>query len=337
MSGIITYDKPFKTHEEQLAILSSRNITIADHDFALKALRGLSYYTLINGYKNTFLSIQGTDMFVEGTRFEDLYTLHTIDTNLNSIILKYILVVEQYLKTRLSYIVSKNYGVYTDTNDFTNRNPSDYLCRNYYRSNGGRNNVLKQLKESLTSDRINDSVAHYANTKNHIPPWILVTNITFGLSIKWYEILKATDRDQLSSEFISDTCLSIEQKKEFLTIALDLLREYRNKIAHGNRTFNVSNLPVLPKNQLLTLTHGNLSEAEYNAGVGKSDVCAVIFACFILIDDRYMLANFLNDLQYVLTPYSGITMNGKTIFEIFRLPDNIFHRLQDIMQKRFFN
>lgn len=335
MSGNITYDKPFKTHEEQLAILASRNIAISDHDFALTALKGLSYYTLINGYKNTFLSIRGTDMFVEGTRFEDLYTLHTIDTNLNSIILKYILLIEQYLKTKLSYIVSQNYGVYTDTSDFSNRNPSDYLCRNYYRSVGGRNDILKQLKESLTSGRINDSVAHYANTKNHIPPWILVTNITFGLAIKWYEILKANDRDYLCTEFISDTRLSIEQKKEFLTIALDLLKEYRNKIAHGSRTFNVPNLPVLPKHQLLTLSHGNLSSKEYNAGIGKSDVCAVIFACFILIDDRYMLANFLNDLQYVLTPYAGITMNGKTIFEIFKLPDNIFHRLQDIMTKKF--
>lgn len=82
------YDKPFKTYDEQLSIMESRNIIINDRDFARRILSSLSYYTIINGYKNTFLSIPGTDNFSEGTNFNDLYTLHMIDTNLNTIILK---------------------------------------------------------------------------------------------------------------------------------------------------------------------------------------------------------------------------------------------------------
>ncbi len=53
MSGII-YDKPFKTYDEQIKILLSRNINIPDYDFARMVLSSLSYYTIINGYKDTF-------------------------------------------------------------------------------------------------------------------------------------------------------------------------------------------------------------------------------------------------------------------------------------------
>lgn len=102
-----TYDKPFKTIDEQIEILQSRNIVIDDLEFARLVLNSLSYYTIINRYKNSFLSIPGTDLFAEGTKFEELYTLHIIDTSLNSLIFKNILFVERYLKTRLSYMISK--------------------------------------------------------------------------------------------------------------------------------------------------------------------------------------------------------------------------------------
>lgn len=306
------YDKPFKTYDEQLSIMESRNIIINDRDFARRILSSLSYYTIINGYKNTFLSIPGTDNFSEGTNFNDLYTLHMIDTNLNTIILKNILFVERYLKTRISYIVSEKYGVYTDTSDLSNCQVIDYLCRdNYSRSSMGRNNILKRIKQTLTSDRINESIAHYANDKNHIPAWILVTNLTFGLTIKWYSILKNEDKTRLSNEFINNPDISIQDKKEFLSISLSLLKEYRNGIAHSNRTFNILGLPVLPKRQLLALSNEILTPKEYNNNLGKSDLFAVILSCFILIDDRYILTNFLSDLMYTLNPYKDTTMNNK--------------------------
>lgn len=335
MSEII-YDKPFKTYDEQIKILLSRNINIPDYDFARMVLSSLSYYTIINGYKDTFLSIPGTDSFIEGTNFNDLYTLHMIDTNISSIVFKNILFVEQYLKTKIAYLVSEQYGVYTNPKDLSNRNPEDYLCRNNYgRSDRGRNNILRQLKETLSSDRINDSVAHYANIRNHIPPWILVTNITFGLTIKWYNILSSSDKTRICSEFLQTPDLSINEKKEFISISLDLLRRYRNKIAHGNRIFNLSGLPALPKKQLLNLSHNALSSDEYNKNIGKSDLFAVILTCFILIDNRYILTNFMRDLIYTLNPYANIHMNGKSTLKILGLPNDLFDRLDTLHRQKF--
>ncbi len=334
MIDSIPFDKPFKTYDEQILILKSRNIVIDNPDFAKRILSSLSYYTIINGYKNTFLSVPQSENFSDGTTFEDLYTLHIIDTNLNSIILKYILFTERYLKTRLSYLVSEKYGVYTDTNDMTNTNPSDYLCRDYY-GGAGRNNILKRVKEVLTSPNLNQSVAHYANDKNHIPPWILVTAMPLGLTIKWYTILKPIDKQTICEQFIGSDGLSIEEKKEFILKSFNLLREFRNNIAHGNRTFSVGNLPVLPKSALLSLAYENISVAEYNAGHGKNDTYAIILICFILLNDRYLLTNFLRDLEYTLMPYQNSIVNQKSIFEIFRLPNDIFDRLNRMIVKRF--
>lgn len=330
MNSNNTFDKPFKTYEEQIKILESRKIKISNPDFTKQVLSSLSYYTIINGYKNTFLLVPGSDDFIEGTTFDGLYTLHIIDSNLNSIILKYILFVERYLKTRLSYLVSQNYGVYTDPVDFTNTNPADYLCRNYYRGRG-KNNILKSIKEVLSSPSINNSVAHYANDKNHIPAWILVTTIPFGLTIKWYSILSSTDKQSICEEFLPTTELTIDEKKEFITTAFSLLRKYRNNIAHGNRTFSVTNLPVLPKKALLSLSKGATSAEEYNAGYGKNDLFAVILICFILINDRYLLINFLTDLNYTLMPYENILINGKTIYETFKLPNDLTERLEKMI------
>lgn len=328
------FDKPFKSIDEQIEILQQRNIIITDIDFARSVLNSLSYYTIVNGYKNSFLSITGTDLFAPGTRFEELYTLHILDTRLNSIIFKNILYVERYLKTRLSYIISQNYGVYTDFNDLSNSNTNDYLYRGYYsRSTGQKDNILRSIKKSILSPRKNFMMEHYLTTKNHIPPWIVTTNIPLGLAIQWYTILKQDDKTSISNQFLQPDKISIDAKKEFLKKAFSLLKEYRNNIAHGNRTFNTLARSVLPKNQLLILAPEMISEFEYNSGIGQKDLFAVVLSIFILIDDTYLLSNFFNDLKYVLSPYNQITIANKSIYNTFNLPDDIFERIERYLTK----
>ena len=171
-------------------------------------------------------------------------------------------------------------------------------------------------------------------TKNHIPPWILVTGITFGSVVKWYSIMKSADKEEVCNYFIPSTVLTIEEKKEFVIDSFSLLREYRNKIAHSSRTFNTSNLPVLPKKQLLLLSSGILSEEEYNRGSGKSDLYGVIIACIILLDDKYLMSNFLLDLIYTLRDYQDREMNVNPIFEILGIPVDIFEKLKFLIESK---
>ena len=78
-----------------------------------------------------------------------------------------------------------------------------------------------------------------------------------------------------------------------------------------------------------------MSSGEYNKNIGKSDLFAVILTCFILIDNRYILTNFMSDLIYTLNPYVNIRMNGKSILEILELPNDLFNRLDDLHKQKF--
>ena len=52
---------PFKTYAQMIEIMRKRHIVIEDTVFAKMALENFSYYSLVNGYKNTFLQIPKTD------------------------------------------------------------------------------------------------------------------------------------------------------------------------------------------------------------------------------------------------------------------------------------
>lgn len=117
------------------------------------------------------MQVPNSDSFIPGTNFNELYTLHLVDTALNNIIFKYILFLEKALKSRLSYIVAEKYGVYTDPADFRCSQDNDYLCKKNYSSSGGkRTNVLRSLKERISRDAKNPIMQHYLNDKNHVPP-----------------------------------------------------------------------------------------------------------------------------------------------------------------------
>ena len=49
-------EKEFKTIDEQIEILKSRNIIVGNYDKAYKILEKNNYYYLINGYKDLFLN-----------------------------------------------------------------------------------------------------------------------------------------------------------------------------------------------------------------------------------------------------------------------------------------
>lgn len=321
-----------------IQILEDRHITIKDKDLAIGALENFSYYGLINGYKDTFLQVPGSDDFITGTTFEQLYTLHIIDTALNSILLRYILFLERALKSRLSYLVSDNYGVYTDWQDATCNNTADYLCKNYYsNSNGNRINTLKSLKDCIKEPKKNPSIIHYRDNKNHIPPWILTTNVPYGLAIQWYSILRGTDKDTICDSFITPGLLAPDQTKEFVKKAFDLTKEYRNKIAHGNRTFSIISLPQLPKHQLLSLTYNFVSSMEYDSKMGQDDTLAVLLALIVMLNDSYLVSNLITELTALLSPYveANTQINGKSILEIFGFPTDFFTRLQILYNNKF--
>ena len=326
------FDKPFMTYDELINLMKLRGIEVADYDFALSALQNHSYYTIVNGYKHIFNFYDNNIK----TRFEDIYTLYTLDSSINNIIFKYILLVERGLKSRLSYQVAKNYGVYTSWKDLDYEHPdlsdtNDYLCMRFYsNSNNTRFNTLKLLKKTFVEKWQSAPLKHYKKTKNHIPPWILCTSITFGKALMWYGILRNNDKAAICASYFKPYDLSIDSQKDLLKKSLSLLREYRNLIAHGSRIFPDNSLPHLPKDVILSLFTDVLTPIEYNRKIGQCDTLAIILALFLLLVDKYSTQNFLSELYSTLLPYKDFAINDKYAFELLNLPVDILLKLSSL-------
>lgn len=72
-----------------------------------------NYYNLINGYKDLFLdkSYTGPDeKYLVGTNFFEIYALYLFDRELRNIFMRYILEIENNVKSVLSHEFYRNYG-----------------------------------------------------------------------------------------------------------------------------------------------------------------------------------------------------------------------------------
>lgn len=163
-----------KTYEEQLNILKSRNLKILNERKAKKILSIESYYALINGYKDIFLESFKSEIYQENVYFENIFMLFNFDRELRMILLKYILIVERTIKTKISYHFSMKYDdKYLNANnfDYNNRRKSLQILRLIYN--------MSKVKRIYSE--VNSSIYHYQKIHDKIPLWVLVEKLNFGI------------------------------------------------------------------------------------------------------------------------------------------------------------
>ena len=102
-----------------------------------------NYYSIINGYKDPFLDkdamkSSADDVYMEGTRFERLYSLFEFDRELRQITFSYLIQAEAALKTATVYAFCESH-----------RACSDYLNRSSFCS---ARDMLKLLEVALPGD-----------------------------------------------------------------------------------------------------------------------------------------------------------------------------------------
>lgn len=92
-------------------------------------MQTISYYSLINAYSPLFVTVNGN--YENAVNFNDFYLCYKYDTRLKNILFKYIILIEQSLKTNLSAIIAKNYGVQEPTKFREFINHKGNLIRGY--------------------------------------------------------------------------------------------------------------------------------------------------------------------------------------------------------------
>ena len=79
-------DKQFKNLDEQLEIFKYKGLIIEDEEFAKTVLLRENYF-FINGYRHLFMKSANNKRYIEGTTFEELYSLFLFDRQFRNIIL----------------------------------------------------------------------------------------------------------------------------------------------------------------------------------------------------------------------------------------------------------
>lgn len=102
--------KVFLNYDQQIEKLKNeKNLLIDNEAYAKEILKQTSYYSLIGGYKDIFKN-PTTKKYKDGTRFEDIVELYYFDELLRQLFLRYIINVENGIKSQVSYYFTEKNG-----------------------------------------------------------------------------------------------------------------------------------------------------------------------------------------------------------------------------------
>lgn len=292
MSGM-AFDKNFKTLDEQITILEYKGLKIEDKTYAKRVLLRENYFFL-NGYRHLFLKSANEKRFIEGTTFEEVYSLFLFDRAFRNIIFKNLLIIENSIKSIIAYQLSKKYGY----------KESDYLkARNFthiHQKSRQVNDLIKKMKRQV---RINApqhaATMHYVNNYGYIPLWVLVKVLSFGIVGELYSVLKREDQDSIAEVYGIDA--------ETLQNYLPILANYRNLCAHEDIVFENRTQRHLEETVYHKLLKLEKVEGEYVQGIND------IFALVIIIKQLLTETEFKNLTEEIKHILENLEYNLKTI------------------------
>lgn len=327
-------DHPFKSYDDQKYKLENEKKLIIDNPELLDmSLKNYSYYTIVNGYKDLFLdpkhSRNNKEIFKEGTTFSMLYQAHWIDITMSNLLFKYTLLVEKKLKTRVSYLIARNYGV----------READYLNEKNYNSARQHKGKISKVQTQINKNRDNDiSAKHYMANESNLPPWIAAKSISFGDTFIWYQALRGPHKEVVAKEFLNPCpFMKNEELMDFFYRLMGQVYEYRNLSAHGNRTFRLTT----PEKYKMLSSHiktSGLDELFNKYGYGNRDnLYSIIISIIVLLDDPFAIENFYIELRNFFLVYEDkrFTFIDKDVYDLFDLPREIIPDIKLYIDKKF--
>lgn len=281
-------NKLFKTLEEQIDILRAKGLTVEDIEDAKKVLLRENYFFL-SGYRHLFFRSKNDKRFIEGTTFEELYAMFSFDRSLRNILFQYILIIENNIKSIISYQLSKKYGYkekdYLDPKNFTQDNLKVRQV----------NDVLNKMRRQIRVN-VNDHTAtmHYAHNYGYIPMWILVKVLSFGLISELYCILKANDQFEISELY--------HVAPDELATYLSILANFRNLCAHEDILYDHRTKRIIEN----TIYHQRLEIPTDEDGYiyGKNDLFAVIIILKQMLTSEEF-RTMMNEITYEIDYLEG--------------------------------
>lgn len=280
--------KPFLSYVQQTDKLrNEKNLIINDDAYALDMLKQIGYFKLIGGYKHLFKN-KTTKKYKDNTHFEDIVCLYMFDEALRELHLKYILKVEQQLKSLISYYFCRKYG----------ESQISYLTNTNYNYTTPKNkHDIDKLVKTLNDNYINRSTDYpyinHAKTKHgNLPLWVLVNALTFGNISKMYLLFSQGLQINISKNY---RFVNEKQLGQITTV----LTKYRNACAHGERLFTYKTNDSIP--DLKIHSSLNIPKKGNQYIYGKNDLFSVVISLrYLLPKDQFLeykqkLSKLIND------------------------------------------
>ena len=286
-------NKEFKKLDEQIEILRSKGLTINNEKYASEILLRENYFFL-NGYRHLFMKSDSDKTYIKGVTFEELYSLFLFDRQFRNIIFKNILIIENNVKSILSYEMSLKYGY----------RENEYLHPKNFTANPEKskqvNDIIKKMKRQIQLNATRHSATmHYVNNYGYIPLWVLVKVLSFGIVGELYSILKKDDQVHIADMYDLDP--------ETFSNYLVMLSNYRNLCAHEDIVFENKTQRQIEDTKYHRILNINITNDEYI--YGKND----LFALLIIIKQMLKDDEFKNIVMEIDHNLTNLSYNIKSI------------------------
>ena len=281
-------EKNFKTINEQVEILKNKGLIIEDEISVKETLLRENYF-FIMGYRHAFMTSPKERKFIPGTTFDEVYSLFTFDRNFRNVIFKNVLVIENQLKSVISYQLSKKYG-YKEKEYL---NPKNFT-QDHNKARRVRDLIDKMKRQIRINGSQHSATKHYQMNYGYIPLWVLVKVLSFGIVCELYTILKKEDQIEIAEVF--------NTTPQVLEDILIILSNYRNLCAHEDIVFEHKTERVIPDTKYHNLMNIPQMDGEYI--YGKNDLFAVIIIFKILLKNKEFRL-MMKEIEYEIELLDG--------------------------------
>lgn len=287
--------KEYKTNEELLEHLESKNVVVKNKEDALNKIEKYTYYSIVNSYKLNFKNKDGN--YKDKVSFEEIYALYKFDKNIKYLFLKYSLELEMQIKSLMANQIAKVYGIdnYLDKNNLDD-NASDDL----------KEKLIERISKDIDEEyKIHLAIIHYKDKYGFVPPFVLTKVLTFGLASSYYGLLKQSDRQAISKYFkVTD---------KFLKQALKNLTMVRNISAHNDRLFCFRSKSYLSYKEI---------DKNYKRKDNETNLYMMIKTMEYLLKDDFkdFMSQFDNEVNNLKTELTSIEIDD--ILTIMGFPSN---------------
>ena len=282
-------EKQFRSLDEQIDILKSKGLIIEDEQKAKEILLRENYF-FINGYRILLMNSYADKNFIIGSSFRELYGIFSFDRHIRNILFKNLMIIENQLKSVISYQLSKKYGYkdkeYLNIKNFTNDRSKSRKVRD----------IIDKMKRQI---RINGAhhmaTMHYINNYGYIPLWVLVKVLSFGIVCELYSILKNEDQVSVADVFGVST--------DYLENFLPILSNYRNLCAHEDIVYEHRTEKGIVNTPYHNMMHIPKMDNEYI--YGKNDIFSVLIILkYLLREDDFRL--MMKEIEYEIELLDGV-------------------------------